>query len=121
MPKHLRKEFDKTFDLNADLIKESLYKKPNPNMYLASFASFMFNFKDDKYIKKIIKKGFNTFLQKRVLIYKHPTEVPLYFIGSIAYYFKDLLDKCAEKHKLTITNVIQRPLDSLIKYHQEVS
>ena len=121
MPKVLRKEFSNTFDLDSDNIKEFLYKKPNPNMYLANFASFMFDFKEHKYIKKIIKKGFDVFLKKRVVIYKKETEVPLYFIGSIAYYFRDLLEKSAKKHKLKITDVIQRPLDNLIKYHQDIS
>jgi len=121
MPKKMRAEFNKSFDLDPDHIKENLYRKPNPNMYLANFAAFMFNHQEEKYIKRLIKKGFNTFLEKRILIYKKDKSIPIYFIGSIAFYFKELLEKCAKKHGLEITDIIQRPLNNLIKYHQETT
>ena len=57
MPKRIAKKFEEVYDLDADVIKYHLYKQPNPNRYLASFAKFMFEFKEDKYIKKIIKRG----------------------------------------------------------------
>ena len=119
MPKKLRKDFKNKFNLDADFIKEKLYRSPNPNMYLASFAAFMFDYKDEKYTKRVIKYGFDTFFKKRVLTYKKDKKTPIYFIGSIAYYFNDLLDKSAKKHKVKVTNVIQRPLDNLIAYHQK--
>ena len=120
MPKKMRTSFEKEFDLNPDVIKENLYKKANPNRYLASFSTFMFTFKEEKYIKRLIKKGFTTFLEKRVCVYEKSKEVPVYFIGSIAFYFEDLLRKASKKKGLEIKEIIQRPLDNLIKYHQQV-
>ena len=58
MPKRIANKFEEEYNLDADVIKYHLYKQPNPNRYLASFAKFMFEFKEDKYIKKIIKRGF---------------------------------------------------------------
>jgi hypothetical protein len=87
-------------------------------MYLASFAKFMFDFKEDKYIKKIIKKGFQEFFKYRVLPYNKTSETPIYFIGSIAYFFRDILEKVAQKNNLVISDVIQRPIDNLLKYHK---
>lgn len=118
MPKRIAEEFEKQYDLEADTIKFNLYRQPNPNMYLATFAKFMFDFKDDKYIKKIIKKGFQEFFKYRVLPY-HPTkETPIYFIGSIAFYFREILDKIAKKNDLEVADVIQRPIDNLINFHR---
>jgi hypothetical protein len=88
-------------------------------MYLASFAKFMFDFKEDKYIKKIIKKGFQEFFKYRILPYNKTSETPIYFIGSIAYFFRDILEKVAQKNNLVISDVIQRPIDNLLKYHKE--
>jgi len=99
------------------LLRDYFYKKMPKKLRK---DAFMFSYKEEKYTKKIIKKGFDTFLNKRVLIYKKQQEIPIYFIGSIAYYFKELLEKSAKKHNLNITNIIQRPLDNLIKYHQDV-
>ena len=119
MPKKIAQKFSKEFDLDADHIKKNLYRETNPNMYLASFAKFMFDFKEDKYIKKIIKKGFQEFFKYRVLPYNKTSETPIYFIGSIAYFFRDILEKVAQKNNLVISDVIQRPIDNLLKYHKD--
>lgn len=118
MPKRIAEEFEKQFDLEADAIKFNLYRQPNPNMYLASFAKFMFEFKEDKYIKKIIRKGFREFFKYRILPLEVKENTPIFFIGSIAHYFRDILEKIAKKYDLEITDVIQRPIDNLIEYHK---
>ncbi|CAL2090873.1 N-acetylglucosamine kinase [Tenacibaculum sp. 190524A05c] len=119
MPKQIAKSFESEFNLDADFIKMNLYRKPNPNMYLASFAKFMFEFKNEKYIKKLIRKGFQEFFKYRILPYKKDNSTPIYFIGSIAYYFKETLEKVANKHDLSVTGIIQRPIDNLLEYHKE--
>ncbi|WP_442267237.1 N-acetylglucosamine kinase [Tenacibaculum sp. ZS6-P6] len=118
MPKKIAQKFSNEFNLDADHIKHNLYKQPNPNMFLATFAKFMFEFKEEKYIKKTIKKGFEEFFKYRVLPYKKDSSTPIYFIGSIAYYFGDILGKIAKKYDLKITGVIQRPIDKLLEYHK---
>jgi N-acetylglucosamine kinase-like BadF-type ATPase len=119
MPKTIAEKFATQFELDVDMIKFNLYRQPNPNMYLASFAKFMFEFKGEKYIKRIIKKGFQSFFQYRILPFQKDANTPIYFIGSIAFYFRDILDKVASKHDLKITDVIQRPIDNLVQYHKE--
>ena len=119
MPKAIALEFEKEFNLDADYIKKNIYKEVNPNMYLASFAKFMFDYKDEKYIKRLIKKGFQEFFKYRVLPYNITNETAVYFIGSIAHYFRDILEKVAHKNNLQITGVIQRPIDNLLAYHKK--
>lgn len=118
MPKPIAEKFNKEFNLEADHIKKNLYRESNPNMYLATFAKFMFEFKDEKYIKRTIKKGFQEFFKYRILPYNKTIETPIYFIGSIAHYFRDILEKIAKKNNLKITDVIQRPIDNLLEYHK---
>ena len=119
MPKRIATKFNEEFNLDADYIKKNLYREPNPNMYLASFAKFMFDFKEEKYIKKLIKNGFKEFFKYRVLPYNKTAETPIYFIGSIAYYFRDILEDVAKKYNLEITDIIQRPIDNLLAYHKK--
>lgn len=119
MPQKIAQSFESEFNIDADHIKMNLYRKPNPNMYLASFAKFMFDYKDKKYVKKIIKKGFQEFFKYRILPYQKGTETPIYFIGSIAYYFRDILENIAAKNNLVITDVIQRPIDNLVQFHMD--
>jgi len=119
MPKKIRTAFEKSYNLEIDDIKLNLYRKSNPNKYLADFAKFMFTFKEEKYIKKLIKKGFQKFFTYRVLPLIKSTETPIYFIGSIAHYFKDILENVAQKNGLKITGVIQRPIDNLLEFHKK--
>ena len=119
MPEAIAKSFEEQFDLDADHIKFNLYRQPNPNMYLASFAKFMFEFKEDKYIRKLIRKGFKQFFKRRILPFELPTDAPIYFIGSIAHYFIEILEEVAHKYEYEITGVIQRPINNLIEYHRQ--
>ena len=119
MPKSIAKNFNEQFILDADVVKFNLYRQPNPNMYLASFAKFMFDFKEEKYIKKLIKKGFQEFFEYRILPFNKKQEVPIYFIGSIAFYFRDILEKVARKNGLSVAGIVQRPIDDLLAYHKK--
>ena len=118
MPKDIALKFEKEFNLDADHIKRNVYKEANPNMYLATFAKFMFDFKEEKYIKRLIKKGFQDFFKCHILPYQINSATPIYFIGSIAHYFRDILEKVADKNDLQIRGVIQRPIDNLLEYHK---
>lgn len=119
MPNDIRLKFEKEFDLDADYLKKHIYREANPNMFLATFAKFMFDFKEEKYVKRLIKKGFQEFFKYRILPYHLGQETPIYFIGSIAHYFRDILEKVAAKNNLKITGVIQRPIDNLVAYHKD--
>lgn len=120
MPKYIVEKFERDYNLDADVIKANIYREPNPNMYLASFAKFMFDFKEEKYVRRLMKRGFEKFFKYRILPYELQQDTPIYFIGSIAHYFREILDDVAEKHGLKITGVIQRPIDNLLEYHKKM-
>lgn len=121
MPKKIAENFEKQFDLDADFIKLNLYKKENPNMFLASFAKFMFDFKTENYIQSLIKNGFDEFFKLRVLTLNKPTKTPIHFVGSISYYFRDILKEVAQQHQLEIVNIIQKPIENLVEYHKTLN
>ena len=119
MPSELASEFEKRFDLDADTIKMNLYKKPNPNMYLASFAEFIFTCDEvNGYFYKLISEGMQKFIEYRILCFKEAQRVPIHFIGSIAHYSKDIILDNMKRYHLELGNVIQRPIDGLISYYQ---
>lgn len=120
MPKKMAEKFETTYDVSADTIKLNLYQKEGPNVYLGNFAEFMFQFKESNYIHKILEEGFTTFFEYRILPYKKPANVPIYFIGSIAYFFEPILTEVALKFGLSIAGILRRPIDDLITYHQNI-
>ena len=91
MPQTLGMKFAKEYNLEADNIKEHLYKQPNPNTYLATFARFMIENKEHPYCKGVIDKGFQQFVNNSIMQFELATKVPINFVGSIAHYLRDEL------------------------------
>ena len=119
MPKRYAKQFEKKFNVEADVIKKNIYKEDNPNTYLAHFAEFIFSNERNAYADKVLEKGINVFFKTRILTYKEVKNVPVHFVGSIAFFAKDIIEKIANKYNVKLGNIVRRPIDGLIKYHQE--
>ncbi|HIF84367.1 MAG TPA: N-acetylglucosamine kinase [Flavobacteriaceae bacterium] len=120
MPKELGIKFENKFNLKAEVIKDSLYKKPNPNTYLAKFAKFLIENKDLKYSKELIKKGFTLFIENQINQFENSNEVSLHFVGSVGFYLQENLKKVLESKGLKIGKVIKKPIDGLVSYHQSI-
>lgn len=117
MPKELAVEFEKEYDLDPDFIKNKLYKEANPNAYLATFAKFLIQNKEHEFCKKIIFKGMKSFVKNYIQQYENCKQVPVHFVGSIAFYLKDELQITFDKYEMKLGNVLRRPIDGLIAYH----
>ena len=119
MPQALGIKFAKEYDLEADVIKENLYKQPNPNTYLATFARFIIENKEHSYCKGVIDKGFQQFVNNYIMRFELATKVPVHFVGSIAHYLKVELTTVLERNDLVVGVIRQRPIEGLVKFHQE--
>lgn len=120
MPEQLAIEFEKRFDLDPDEIKLNLYKRPNPNTYLASFAEFIFTSEEvNGYFYTLITEGMIRFIEYRIMCYKQAQSVPIHFIGSIAHFSTEIIRDCMKRYQLELGNVIRRPIDGLIDYYKE--
>ncbi|HKO75913.1 MAG TPA: hypothetical protein VJU52_01770 [Flavobacterium sp.] len=117
MPKELADVFEKEYDVTPDFVKNKLYKEPNPNAYLATFAKFLIQNKDHEFCRKIIFKEMKSFIKNYIKQFENCKEVPVHFVGSIAFYLKDELAEIFEKYELQLGNVLRRPIDGLIAYH----
>jgi N-acetylglucosamine kinase-like BadF-type ATPase len=118
MPAGLAKIFESEYDLEPDTIKHNLYKEPNPNAYLATFAKFLIQHKNDAFIKALIIDAMQVFVDNYITQYDNAHEVPVHFVGSIAFYLKAELAEVMAKNNLKLGNVLRRPIDGLIEYHQ---
>ena len=117
MPKQLAQQFEKEFDLDADVIKQHFYKEPNPNAYLATFAEFLIKTKMKNFVKKYIREEMVSFVENYIMQFENCKEVPVHFVGSIAFYLKDELKAILSEYGIEIGNVLRRPIDGLIEFH----
>ncbi len=120
MPKRLREEFTEKFDLSANTIKENLYRKENPNTYLASFAKFIINNKSDSYFKDIIEKGIRRFIDYQIMQYDNYKSVDIHYVGSIAYCLKEEITKVGNEYGLKTSKFVRKPIEGLVNYHKNL-
>ncbi len=117
MPKHLATQFDAAYKLDADTVKENLYRKENPNTYLAKFAQFLIEHKEEPYMQNIISSGLDRFIQHQILQFEDAKAIPIHFVGSIAYFLQEEIQQKMLEYGLTLGRVIKRPIDGLVDYH----
>jgi N-acetylglucosamine kinase-like BadF-type ATPase len=118
MPENIKIAFASKFNVENDYVKYNLYKKPNPNAYLANFAEFMFLHKDSEYTINLIKKGIKLFATTMIMQYKEELKtVPVHFAGSIAYFSQNEIKEIANEMGFTVGNFERRPIEGLVLFH----
>lgn len=118
LPKHVEEDFEKTFNLSKNQIVENVYKKPNANVYIASFMPFIAKHKDEAFFKLMVEEGMRNFMEVHVCCYDNYQNVPVHFVGSIAQIFEKEVLKAAISLNITIGQIIQKPIQGLITYHE---
>lgn len=120
IPKALSDSFAEEFNLGAEEIKTNLYKKSNPNTYLATFAKFVIVNKNESYIQGLINKGLGLFIENQITQFDNAKEVPVHFIGSISYFLKEELEAKLISYGLTLGRVLKKPIEGLVSYHKSI-
>lgn len=118
MPKEISEKFESEFNLDADTIKRNLYKEANPNTYLAHFAEFILKNERNAYFNKVLHKGIKEFFKNRILPIEESKELPVHFVGSIAYFSQDIIKDVARYHMIKLGKFVRRPIDGLIEFHR---
>ena len=117
MPEELAEDFAKEYNLTKEGIFEAVHHKADPNVYLASFSPFISKHLDHPYFREMVYDGLDKFVNIHVLCYDNYKDVPVHFVGSIAYYFKEVLQKVAIKYSFTVGKIEKRPVEPLTQYH----
>ena len=118
IPKALSDAFAEEFNLGAEEIKTNLYKKSNPNTYLATFAKFVIVNKNEPYIQGLINKGLGLFIENQITQFDNAKELPIHFIGSISYFLKEELEAKLISYGFTLGKILKKPIEGLVSYHQ---
>jgi glucosamine kinase len=102
----------------ADIL-DNVYKKDLPNRYLSSFVPFLVENRGHYMIENIIEDSINDFFFNHIYKYRESWTLPINFVGSVAYGFKDILKQMCSDYELKLGKVIKNPMDGLVKYHQK--
>ncbi len=117
LPDKIHQGLIDTFGLTKEGIFEAVYNKPNPNVYLASFMRFLSDNRDDKWVRDFIYNGFSKFINIHIWKYPNHKDVPVHFVGSVAFHFSDLLKEACKIHRLNVGVITREPVINLVEYH----
>lgn len=117
LPEEIRQAFDKKFGFTLENILDSVYNKPHPNRFLASFARFIGDHRSHEFIQNLIRQNFRDFFRDQVTQYTDYQNKQLAVVGSIGFHFLDIFKDVAEEHDMKVSKVIQSPIEGLTDYH----
>lgn len=118
LPADLKKEFFSMHDFDREYILENVYQKPMPNRFLASYGKIVAEYIDHPYMMSLVKKCFNDFLEFQVEKYSRHKELPINFVGSVAFNNKKLLLDVLAERGLKAGIILKSPISGLIKFHE---
>lgn len=115
MPADLSPQFKKLLPDTRRELLGYLKGSPQPNRYLASFATFAGEHRKHPWISDTIRNCLDAFIKSHLRPFT--SDEPVHFAGSIAGTFIDILEELLNEYGLTIGGVVPDPLEALIKYH----
>jgi len=116
-PAALEKEILENENITMEDSLEKVYKKDFPNMYLASITQILIKYIHHEPVREIIKNSLEAYFQKNIEKYKDYKSYELGFAGSIAFYFREILEELISEKGMKCRKIIKAPIDELTKYH----
>lgn len=116
VPPQVSKDFQREFDASYAGIVENVYRSVSPSGYLGSLAPFIVGHASDPYIKSLIQRNFQSFID-RILLQYDTASCPVGIVGGFAWACKDWLLPLLEQSGIRVSKIIKAPIDGLCGYH----
>lgn len=126
----LREQFYREYQLDYASIINKVYREPMANRFLASIAPFvsksmeeyfdlllpiveMFN----DFTSEMLCQSYKEILERHGVDLEKVKKIPIGFVGSIAYYFRECLVDIDKP--FYVKEIMQSPMKGLIRFHAE--
>jgi len=117
LPAEVCDRFLSEYDLDLLTIIRRVYKEPFANRFLASVTPFLSKNINVPEIHELVYNAFRAFFRRNIRQYTQYESHNVNFIGSIAYYFADVLREAAEAEGCKIGSIVKSPMKGLIAFH----
>ena len=128
----LKEAFFAEYDTSMADIIEKVYRQPFPNRFLAKLSKFCADHLDDKRIHDLVYDHFVLFIRRNLVQYFEKNDQMVNdkmvndqmvngvgFVGSVAYYYKPILEEAMAAEGLPMGAVLRDPIEGLKEYHQD--
>ena len=117
LPEELCEKFLKEYELDRQKIIESVYKRPAANRFLASLSPFLSKNIEEPAIHRLVLNAFKSFFVRNIENYKDYKNYAVSCVGSVAFYYREVLEEAAKAVDIKIGTIIKSPMEGLVKYH----
>ncbi len=115
MSEELRTKFSEKFEIDYQQVLNSVYKQSYPNRYLAQFTIFLSENRGETYVEELLRASFQTFVDSQLSTLNFDKSIlKVGFVGSIAFYFKDILMFVLEENGYMVSTIIKEPMEGLV-------
>lgn len=118
LPEDLTNEFNKVYGVTGkDTVINHVYKQPGANVWLSSFANFLTDRNEHPWVREKVRNAFDLFLDLFVCSYPDYQQMTVHFIGSIAWFFKDILKEATIAKNVKTGKIIRKPIHDLAEFY----
>lgn len=114
VPEGLASLFDREFGLDYPAIVKGVYKSEAPSRFVASFARFIYENRNDGYAAGLIERNIRDFIDRSLSRYgNHDVGI----VGSFGYACREELETIGKEYGLEFVKFVKSPIDALVAYH----
>ncbi len=117
MPESIHKKIYATFGLDDKMILDQVYKKENPNRWLAGFSTFISENIHEDYCNELVEQSMRDYFEAHISQYPGFRDLPFGVVGSIGYVYRKQLEKISSEYSVNLKKLIKSPIDELVIYH----
>jgi len=117
LSEEIKTTFEKDMHLDLAEIINRVYRQPLANRFLASLSVFISNHREDEGVHGVLVNNFVDFLNYHIAPYNR-RDLPVSFIGSIAWHYQEELQVAAQLTGFTIGTILKSPIEGLLRYHK---
>ena len=104
-------------NVDKDYIIDRVYRREKPNLFLAEFSILIKDNIHLSYFQNLVRDCFLTMIDTHLLDVDTKDSIHIGIVGSIGFYFKDILELAFLDRGFTKMNVLKSPIDALVDYH----
>lgn len=117
LPKEICEKFLAQYELDRLTIIKRVYKEPQANRFMASVTPFLLQNIGNPAVHNLVMNAFKAFFVRNIQQYKDYDKLSVNFIGSIAFYYSNVLSEAAAACNCRVGTIIKSPMEGLIAFH----
>lgn len=108
----IKEELEHEFGVSLSDVINRVYRQPMANRWLASLSEFIRRHTDHPAVRELVVDNFRQFVRYNVNPYQR-RDLPLSAVGSIAYFYQDLLAEAVAEEGYQLGRILRSPIDAL--------